>query len=86
MLTTRIFFLHVSQDDLLGNTFLLTCPAEDSRGVRRAAAIRFALAAKEGSGTALIEVSRGAFRFATGSQRKGSYKVKRPYGTLGIRG
>ncbi len=38
------------------------------------------------SGAAVIEVSRGAFRFATGSQSKASYKVKTPYGTLGIRG
>jgi hypothetical protein len=40
----------------------------------------------KGSGTAVMEVSRGAFRFVTGSQHKGDYKVKTPYGTLGVRG
>ena len=30
--------------------------------------------------------SRGAFRFVTGSQNKGDYRVKTPYGTLGVRG
>ncbi len=47
---------------------------------------KFVYDPNKGSGTALIEVSRGAFRFATGSQSKGGYKVKTPYGTLGIRG
>ncbi len=47
---------------------------------------KFVYDPNKGSGTALIEVSRGAFRFATGSQSKGAYKVKTPYGTLGIRG
>jgi hypothetical protein len=33
-----------------------------------------------------IEATRGSFRFVTGSQRGGSYKIKTPYGTLGVRG
>ena len=38
------------------------------------------------TGGVAIEASRGSFRFITGSQSKGSYQVKTPYGTLGIRG
>jgi hypothetical protein len=37
-------------------------------------------------GNVAVEAARGSFRFATGSQSKGSYQVKTPYGTLGIRG
>jgi hypothetical protein len=33
-----------------------------------------------------IEATRGSFRFVAGSQGAGSYHVKTPYGTLGIRG
>jgi hypothetical protein len=33
-----------------------------------------------------VEATRGSFRFVTGSQSKGSYQVKTPYGTLGVRG
>jgi hypothetical protein len=33
-----------------------------------------------------VEAARGSFRFTTGQQNKGSYQVKTPYGTLGIRG
>jgi hypothetical protein len=36
--------------------------------------------------SAPIEATRGSFRFVTGSQNKGSYQVKTPYGTLSIRG
>jgi hypothetical protein len=39
-----------------------------------------------GSGSVTFEVSRGAFRFVTGSQSRGDYKVRTPYGTLGVRG
>jgi hypothetical protein len=34
----------------------------------------------------MVEATRGSFRLVTGSQSKGSYQVKTPYGTLGIRG
>jgi hypothetical protein len=38
------------------------------------------------AGSVAIEATRGSFRLITGSQSKGSYQVKTPYGTLGIRG
>ena len=33
-----------------------------------------------------IEATRGSFRFVTGSRGAGSYQVKTPYGSLGVRG
>jgi hypothetical protein len=47
---------------------------------------KFVYDPNKGAGSSVIEVTRGAFRFSTGSQSKGDYKVKTPYGTLGIRG
>jgi hypothetical protein len=41
---------------------------------------------KKDAGSITIEASKGAFRFVTGSQNKGEFKVKTPYGTLGVRG
>ena len=41
---------------------------------------------KKDAGTVTLEVSRGAFRFIAGSQNKGEFKIKTPYGTLGVRG
>ncbi len=38
------------------------------------------------SGTVVINATKGAFRFVTGSQDKKAYQIKTPYGTLGIRG
>jgi hypothetical protein len=38
------------------------------------------------AGSVAIEAAKGSFRFSTGSQTEGSYQVKTPYGTLGIRG
>ena len=38
------------------------------------------------AGSVAIEAAKGSFRFSTGPQTKGSYQVKTPYGTLGIRG
>jgi hypothetical protein len=38
------------------------------------------------SGSVVIQASRGAFRFVTGSQDKKVYEIKTPYGTLGVRG
>jgi hypothetical protein len=38
------------------------------------------------AGDVAVEASRGAFRFATGSQNHGSYSVKTPFGTIGLRG
>jgi hypothetical protein len=37
------------------------------------------------TGNVAIQATRGTFRFVTGSQG-GSYQIKSPYGTLGIRG
>jgi hypothetical protein len=47
---------------------------------------KFVYDPNKGSGTVVFEATRGAFRFVTGSQSKGDYKIKTPYGTLGIRG
>ena len=38
------------------------------------------------SGAVVIQATKGAFRFVTGSQDKKAYQIKTPYGTLGIRG
>jgi len=37
-------------------------------------------------GAVVLHVTRGAFRFVAGSQNKKAYKIKTPFGTLGIRG
>jgi hypothetical protein len=47
---------------------------------------KFVYDPNKGTGGVAVEASRGAFRFVTGSQNKGSYSVKTPYGTLGVRG
>lgn len=47
---------------------------------------KFVYDPNKGSGSVAVEASRGAFRFVTGSQGQGSYSVKTPSGTLGIRG
>jgi hypothetical protein len=47
---------------------------------------KFVYDPNKGSGNVAVEASRGAFRFVTGSQGQGSYNVKTPSGTLGIRG
>jgi hypothetical protein len=47
---------------------------------------KFVYDPNKGTGGVAIEASRGAFRFATGSQNQASVKVKTPSGTLGIRG
>jgi FecR protein len=38
------------------------------------------------SGTVVIQATRGAFRFVTGTQDKKAYQIKTPYGSLGVRG
>ena len=40
----------------------------------------------DGTGSVVIDATKGAFRFSTGAQNKGDYKVKTPYGILGVRG
>ena len=47
---------------------------------------KFVYDPNKGSGTVVIEGTRGAFRFSTGAQNKGDVKIKTPSGTLGIRG
>jgi hypothetical protein len=47
---------------------------------------KFVYDPNKSGGTVAIEATRGTFRFATGSQGAGAYKVKTPYGTLGVRG
>jgi hypothetical protein len=47
---------------------------------------KFVYDPNKSSGGVAVEATRGSFRFVTGSQSKGSYQVKTPYGTLGIRG
>jgi trimeric autotransporter adhesin len=47
---------------------------------------KFVYDPNKGTGGVAIEASRGAFRFVTGSQGKGSISIKTPSGTLGIRG
>ena len=38
------------------------------------------------SGSVILQATRGAFRFVTGSQDHRAYKVNNPYGSLGVRG
>lgn len=47
---------------------------------------KFVYDPKGSSGAVVIEATKGAFRFVTGSQDKKVYQIKTPYGTLGIRG
>src|SRR5215831_2525328 len=46
---------------------------------------KFVYDPNKSTGTVAVQATRGTFRFVTGSQG-GSYQVKSPYGTLGIRG
>jgi hypothetical protein len=47
---------------------------------------RFVYDPNKGSGSVVIDATRGSVRFVAGSQDKRAYKIKTPYGTLGIRG
>jgi hypothetical protein len=47
---------------------------------------KFVYDPNKSGGTVALEATRGTFRFVTGSQGPGAYKVKTPYGTLGVRG
>jgi hypothetical protein len=47
---------------------------------------KFVYDPNKGTGDVAIEASRGAFRFVTGSQGKGTVRIKTPSGTLGVRG
>ena len=47
---------------------------------------KFVYDPNKGTKSIVIDATKGAFRFSTGAQDKGDYKVKTPYGTLGVRG
>jgi hypothetical protein len=47
---------------------------------------KFVYDPNKGTGSVVIDATKGAFRFSTGAQNKGDYKVKTPYGILGVRG
>ncbi len=47
---------------------------------------KFVYDPNKGAGSVAIQATKGSFRFVTGSQGKGNYQIKTPYGTLGVRG
>jgi hypothetical protein len=47
---------------------------------------KFVYDPNKGTGSTVIEATRGTFRFSTGAQNGGQVKIKTPYGTLGVRG
>jgi len=47
---------------------------------------RFIYNPNRGTGEVILDATKGSFRFTTGSQNSKAYKVKTPYGTLGVRG
>jgi hypothetical protein len=47
---------------------------------------KFVYDSNKGTGSTVIETTRGTFRFTTGAQNKGEVKIKTPYGTLGTPG
>ena len=47
---------------------------------------KFVYDPNKSASTVAIQATKGSFRFVTGSQGKGNYQVKTPYGTLGVRG
>jgi len=47
---------------------------------------KFVYDPNKGTKSIVIDATKGAFRFSTGSQGTGNVQVKTPHGTLGIRG
>jgi hypothetical protein len=47
---------------------------------------KFVYDPNKGTGSTVVEATRGTFRFSTAAQNKGEVKIKTPYGTLGTRG
>jgi hypothetical protein len=47
---------------------------------------KFVYDPNKGTGSTVIEATRGTFRFSTAAQNQGEVKIKTPYGTLGTRG
>ncbi len=47
---------------------------------------KFVYDPNKGTGSTVIEATRGTFRFSTGAQNGGQVRIKTPYGTPGVRG
>jgi len=47
---------------------------------------KFVYDPNKSTGDVAIQATRGSFRFVTGSFGSETYKIKTPYGTLGVRG
>ena len=47
---------------------------------------KFVYDPNKSTGEVAIQATRGSFRFVTGSLGNETYKIKTPYGTLGVRG
>jgi hypothetical protein len=47
---------------------------------------KFTYDPNKGSGSVVVNATRGAYRFVTGVQDSKSYQIKTPYATLGVRG
>jgi hypothetical protein len=47
---------------------------------------RFIYDPNRSAGQVILNATKGSFRFTTGNQNSKAYKVKTPYGTLGVRG
>ena len=47
---------------------------------------RFVFDPNRGTGNVVINLGKGALRFATGSQRPGNYQIRTPVATIGVRG
>jgi hypothetical protein len=47
---------------------------------------KFVYDPSKGTGTVVVNATRGAYRFVTGVQDSRSYTIKTPYATLGVRG
>src|SRR5262245_65669564 len=47
---------------------------------------KFVYDPNKGTGSVVIDATKGDFRFSTGAQGKGNYQVKTPYGTIVVRG
>jgi hypothetical protein len=47
---------------------------------------KFVYDPNKATGTVVVNVTRGAYRFVTGVQDSRNYTIKTPYATLGVRG
>ena len=83
--------IELSDSDLGGARFEVTIPF--NRGADAAGAPpsevrldRFVYNPDRKAGNVVIEASRGAFRFVSGSQNPSNYTIKTPLATIGVRG